>query len=366
LALSKIHFVYPHGDRISCPDAIGRNVGKRLEKKYHVIYHDYDTNETIKPAEGDILLGHPTYSPNTCFRLSMRQSGWKRIIAMTPYHHGNSMAVAFLDPILRCCNQYLAITGNYWCLSFKDSLFSHWSPKFTPLDLAIDKSDFPNIKTGFNPPGKRKFLYIGSLGWTKNPGYLSRVATTLTDNPIYWIGAKSRLGVPGLISLGYQDFSTQIARDLISSFDFTITVSDADANPTTILETMSWGLIPICTPQSGYVNYPGIINVPLNEVNQTVKLMRELQEIPETTLAEMQLQNRKIIEEYFNWDRFTNIVLSAIADNSNPQIDHESYSRKLRIKLAASLLPFVSKSQYHKVRFIPYYFRRFLKSKITN
>ena len=123
--MTTVHLVYPHGARISCPDAIGRNLGNRLEQKYEVLYYDFDDRRVIKPAPGDILLGHPNYSPQTCFRLSLSQPGWRRVIAMWPYHHGNDVDVAFADSFLQHCDLYLAITGNYWYYSISGSLYAH-------------------------------------------------------------------------------------------------------------------------------------------------------------------------------------------------------------------------------------------------
>lgn len=54
--MTTVHFVYPHGSRISTPDAIGRNVGKYLEQEYAVMYYDFAHSWVIKPAPGDVFL----------------------------------------------------------------------------------------------------------------------------------------------------------------------------------------------------------------------------------------------------------------------------------------------------------------------
>lgn len=332
--MTTIHFVYPHGPNISCPDAIGRNLGKLLEKKYRVIYHDYDESQVIIPSPGDILLGHAAYVAQTCFRLSLSQPGWRRVIALFPYHHGNDVAVAFADSFMNRCDLYLAITGNFWYNSVKSSLFSHWFPKMVHVDLAIDKNDFPPIKTVFNPVGKRRFVFIGSPGWTKNPMYLSAIAKAIPEYSISWIGNGNPTDLPGLIHLGYQDFSSDEAKLLISEFDFMITVSDADANPATILESMAWGLIPVCTPQSGYIGYPGIVNVPLGNPKKVVEVIYQLQSLPNSTLQDMQLSNWNALDIHFNWDRFVEQVIQAIESNDCPSTEKISLFRKLRIRLA--------------------------------
>lgn len=349
--MTTVHLIYPHSPRISCPDAMGRNLGKRLERKYRVMYYDFDERRVIKPAPGDMLLGHPTYSPKTCFRLSLSQPGWRRVIAMCPYHHGNVEAVAFLDSFLHHCDLYLAITGNYWYNSNNRSLYAHWRPKMVHVDLAVDRRDFPVVKTSFNPPGYRRFVYIGHAHWTKNPSYLSEIAKASPETPIGWIG-EGRLDIPGLISLGYQDFSTERAKNLVASYDFMITVSEADANPATILESMAWGLIPVCTPQSGYIGYPGIVNVPTGDVKQTVEILRQLQFLPETQLKEMQAANWQILDTHFNWDRFARQVFDAIESDASPELDKVSLLRKLRIRYATLKLPFM---RFLRFRYLIYY-----------
>jgi glycosyltransferase involved in cell wall biosynthesis len=357
--MTTVHLVYPHGTPISCPDAIGRNLGRRLEEKYGVIYHNFDAEEVIKPEPGDVLLGHPDYHPNTCFRLSMRQPGWRRVIAMFPYHHGHNSAVAFADSFLDRCDMVLAITGNYWFNSVSNSIYSHWRPKMVHLDLAVERTDFPIVKRSFNPPSKRRFLYIGNSTWMKNPGYLSAIANTMTEAQISWIGKGRWGGIPGVVPLGYHDFSTEEARQLLSTYDFMITTSHADANPTTILESMAWGLIPVCTPESGYNNYPGIVNIPLQDVKKAVGILRELQYLPDTTLHAMQELNWGTLDRHFNWDRFMQQVVEVIESNATPPLLKVSKLRRWRIRYYAFVLPLM---RFHPRNLSRYF--RFLSSMI--
>ena len=333
-----IHLVYPHGKRVSCPDAIGRNVGKRLERDYPVRYYDYASPEVIRPAKGDVLLGHPHSTPWTVFRRSMKQPGWGRVIAMSPYHHGDLSQVAFLDSCLPHCDLYLAITGNYWFDSIERSLFAHWRPKMVHLDLAVDRDDFPPVKKDFNDRGKRKFVYIGSAIRTKNPGYLSQIARQMNGTEFGWFGS-GRTGIRGLREYGFRDFAERETRDLLAGHDFAITVGRADANPATILESMAWGLIPVCTPQSGYEGYPGIVNVPLDDLDGAVRILEELQSKPEAELKAMQGANWRLLAEHFNWDRFSGQVKEAIEGASSPALLPETRARKLFLQGRAWTAP---------------------------
>jgi len=70
-----------------------------------------------------------------------------------------------------------------------------------------------------------------------------------------------------------------------------LTVGSADANPTTILEAMAWGLIPICTPTSGYMGIPSIPNVPVGNAATAAATVRRLLHVDESELVAMQTEN---------------------------------------------------------------------------
>ena len=83
-----------------------------------------------------------------------------------------------------------------------------------------------------------------------------------------------------------------------------VTVGSSDANPTTILEAMARGLIPICTPQSGYAGVPGIVNVPLGDSRAATHVIRQWLECPEEQLVETQRANWALLDRDYTWDRF--------------------------------------------------------------
>lgn len=338
--LKTVHFIYPHKSSISCPDAIGRKVAERLSRKYRVIQYDWHETGIIRPGANDVLLGHAHPWPLTIFRRSCRQPGWRRIIAMSPFNT-SLWQCGFLDFILKKCDLFLAITGRYWFESGRRSAFAHWYPKMVHLDLAVDRQDFPVVKSKFNEPGHRRLVYIGHTLWFKNTSYLSEIARAIPNTQISWIGDNSRRTIPGLTPLGYQDFSTEKARRVVAEHDFMITVGKADANPTTILEAMAWGLIPVCTPQSGYIGYPGIVNIPLGNVAGAVKILRYLQECTEEELMKIQAANWEALDGHFNWDRFSAQVIDAVESTASPSLGSEPLGRLIRFNLAACTSPYV-------------------------
>ena len=200
-----------------------------------------------------------------------------------------------------------------------ESSYAHWRPKMIHMDLAVDRHQFPVIKQNFSPPGSRRFVYIGHSGWTKNTSYLSDIAQAAPDCPISWIGRGDQL-IANVEPLGFQNFATDEGKRAVANHDFLLTVGRADANPTTVLEAMAWGLIPVCTPQSGYVDYPSILNVPLDDPEGAAVVLRRLQNLPETELAELQAENWQLLDEYFNWDRFAAQVISTIESHESPPL----------------------------------------------
>jgi glycosyltransferase involved in cell wall biosynthesis len=325
-AVKRVHLVYPHGPRVSAPDSIGRHLGQRLETRYEVVYHDLHARGVIKPEPGDVLLGHPYPAPGTIFRRSAREPGWSRVLMMCPYN-GDLRQVAFADSIIRDCDLFLAITGPYWFGSIGESRCAHWRPKMIHVDLAVDRSEFLPLPREFHPAGERTFAYVGSKVWFKNTPYLTMLARRMPGVRFAWIGA-GRRRIDGLESLGRADFSTVEGRAMMAQFDFMVTVGKADANPTTILEAMAWGLLPVCTPQSGYAGIPSITNVPLGDPDGAVEVLTRLNTAPEERLLAIQAENWRLLDEHYNWERFADQVIAAIESALSPPLGTESRSRR--------------------------------------
>jgi glycosyltransferase involved in cell wall biosynthesis len=321
-----IHLVYPHRNKISAPDVIGFTLMQALATLDEVVAYEWDSVGKIVPRPGDMLIGHPHPIPCTIFRRSLHHENWSRIIILQPFNLDINQ-VGYLDSIIDDCDLFLAITGKYWFDRIDQSPLARWSPKMRHVDLAVDRNSFPRIKSTFNPPGKRKFIYIGDDNPVKNVSLLSTVARALPEYCFGWAGSGS--DHKGLLRLGYRDFSSQSCQKLISQYDFLITLGTADANPTTILEAMSWGLVPICTPTSGYENTPGIVTVPTNDMDGTISVIRQLQYAPEEELVSLVTQSDELLNNHFTWDRFCGQVMSALMSKDSPQWEQTSQNRSV-------------------------------------
>lgn len=334
-----VHLVYPCSPAIRAPCSVGWELSNRLRREGHkVSVYDWAKGPIpIPTGSNSILIGHPHPDPHSTFKLGLKQPGWRRRILLQPFNHGDGMQCAHLEPVLKQCDVYLAITGKYWIDSLADSLFGHWSDMIVRVDLAVQLDHFPKVKTSFNPVGKRKFLYIGQSGWPKNTSYLAEIAKACPDIDFGWIGQGR--SIPYVQSLGWHDFGLKESLELISRYDFLIHTSASDANPTTILECMAWGLVPVCTPQSGYEGHPGIFNIPLNDVEGTCKMVRRLQMLEEEKLLDIQKMNRDNLVSKYSWDHFYQIVEKEIASSDQRIMKACIPSRQAAIKMLERLSP---------------------------
>ena len=103
-------------------------------------------------------------------------------------------------------------------------------------------------------------------------------------------------------------------RALLAEHHFLVTVGKADANPTTILEAMAWGLVPICTPESGYDDPREVINVPLDDVRTATFVLRRAISMDDGEYSARVRQNWRRLDEHYNWTRFGSQVVTAIRE----------------------------------------------------
>ena len=349
--IKRVHLIYPVENKISTPDAIGRNLKLSLEKFYEVITYNYDEYHTIHPGEADVLIGHWHPNPFSVFRMSTKKKGWKRVLALAPFcPDPTGWHNAFGNKVIDKCDRILAITGNAWMRRLKDSPFQHWEQKIVHLDLAVDRKDFPFIKKNFNPAGKRRFLYIGHTAWCKNTSFLERLAEKLPETYFAWMGGTQQLN--NIKGLGKYDFSKVDAHNFIKEFDFLITVGSSDANPTTILESMAWGLIPVCSIQSGYEGFSGIRNISIDNIDDALKTINNLQSVSDEELKNWQQINLTELENHFNWDRFCGQVLAEIESKDSHDLAETSLKTRLFLLFAEWQSPYFWGKPLNLYRFI--------------
>jgi hypothetical protein len=94
---------------------------------------------------------------------------------------------------------------------------------------------------------------------------------------------------------------------------------------------MSWGLIPVCTPQSGYVGFPGIFNIPLDNPQEAAGMLKRLSCLPEKHLERMRQSNDHLLQTHFNWERFANQVIESIESSVHPNLETQNLRKCIQI-----------------------------------
>jgi hypothetical protein len=159
----------------------------------------------------------------------------------------------------------------------------------------------------------------------------SDLASACPQAPIDWIG-RGRRTIRGVPNLGFVDFRTEAGRQTLSGYDFMITVGRYDANPTTILEALSWGLIPVCTRQSGYEDTPGIVNLPLDDPAGARAVLQRLQWAGSDELLALRHQGEAELGRHFHWDRFYEQVVQAIESPESPALRPRTLRETLQLR----------------------------------
>ena len=315
-----VHFAYagpPDNTALHAPFSITRNIYRALSAKYQVAYYDYSSKVEIPYGPDDIVIGHPHYDHDTVMQKALRNPAPCRAkILMFPLHTKRTEDNWPFNDLVEYATSIISICGPYWYDSIDTTIFKHWQPKIVRLDMAVDSAAFPFMKQQVNPVGQRKLLYLGSAIPNKNLGFMAKIMETLSHAQLTWLGADLNHPIcklPNVNAIGWQQLTAETMKPYVDGHDFFISTSDSDANPTTILESMAWGIVPICTKESGYWpdgEYMG--EIVLADFHKTVHNIISFLNMPEERYRQISLRNRKLIEADYNWENLTGKVLQEI------------------------------------------------------
>lgn len=289
-----IHFVYPYDPaRIAAPWSIGNHVSAGLRARgYEVQQYDWEDRRTIVPQIGDVLLGHPHPTDGFVFRNGLVGS-WRRVVALAPFN-GSEANRVFTASWIERVDHFLAICGPHWAQQLP--------PHSSAVDMAVDRAAFPRV-TSFAEPGRRSIGYIGCTVTDKGTEYLAALSE-LVNAPIYHFGSGEVGG--RVLECGYHDFCRSVP-----VADFVITTGRNDANPTSILEGCSWGMLAFCTPESGW-GEDVAIHVPLDDVDAAAALVNNWLALDSFVLEGRRSEVDAALPRY-SWDRFVDKVVEAIS-----------------------------------------------------
>lgn len=297
-----IHLVYPYAPGvIAAPWSIGNHLGTGLrEAGYQVRQYDWMDTSTIRPNTGDVLLGHPHPEHGYIFGNSCRMLKWSGVIAMTPWG-GLDLTVRMIDRVADYIDHVVLICGPYWA----DRRPARWGSAVC-VDMAIDESDYPRLIAAPSDPGRRRFLYVGCCAPAKGTDWL-RLVAEISGQPVTHVG-HGAVGGP-VASVGVADFRTAQGRAVVAAHDFILGPGVNDANPTALLEGLSWGLHPLARETCGWT-FPE--RLPEDPRGAAAELLR-WQGMP---TAEMATRHGIMRGELgrFTWRRLVDRVLAVIPD----------------------------------------------------
>ena len=325
-----VHYVYVHGDPVDSTQAIVHEIVPRLKAHHTVVVHHPNDPVMIHPVPGDVLIGHPNRYDDCAFRRAFAQPGWARRIVFAPFSSILPKDAALIDDLVVEADLFLALAGETWWPGIEDSLFAHWRHKMLPFELGINRAYYRPIKSRFNPPGQRRFLYIGNADALRGGDYLADLADANPDLHFGWVRTGDSRGcldyvqettTPGISRrmvasrlraepLGY--WRHPFGLSTVATYDFVIACGRSDAMPCEILECAAWGLVPVTTPQCGYPANDWLTHIPFGQVAEASAILREMNNWPEAALRDRQAAGWTKIAERYTWDRAAAQVLHAI------------------------------------------------------
>ncbi|MHC4616154.1 MAG: glycosyltransferase [Planctomycetota bacterium] len=325
-----IHFAYsgdPCDDRaIRAPRTITNKLFRFLQQRAQVKYYDWaDKTTAVDVKPNDIILGHPNPQPQTIIRrLFEKKCAGKYLI--WPFHTRIPEINRYSKELAEIADKLFVISGPHWVETIDQTEYATWKEKIVRLDNAIDSKMFPLLKRNFNPAGKRGLFVFGRTGPEKGTRQLFELLCK-TNYPVAIAGDYSQSDLqiienrPDTHVLGRIDWrDPQTTTFILNNCDFFVNMSISDASPTTLLETMALGLIPVTTPECGYV-YDSFLLLSLSSEQQNLGVLHQAQKLSDDRLKTLQTQNRRIIEHKHTWDKFCETVWRNIKPIEKPTND---------------------------------------------
>jgi hypothetical protein len=293
------------------PTSITANVYRALSARAETRLYDVREHLLISGDAGDVLIGHYLAGDESgVWQRACRDGRFAVRIAMNPLHHYMPEVCGELDPYVARVDRIFGIMGPYWYDTWQESALAHWFPKIVPFDMAIDIAAFPRVKTRFNPPGRRRFLYVGWAGTQKGTHLLSILFGLGRRHRCVAIGPAT--AIPNVECRPRVRFTRAYLERLAEECDFLLVPGVSDANPTVVLEAMAWGFPVACTPQSGYYGIPEILPLSITDMSHNLAALDRLQEADERELLQRAEAARALVAERYTWARFVDTLNTAL------------------------------------------------------
>lgn len=179
--------------------------------------------------------------------------------------------------------------------------------KWRWIDLGVDPYLFPKTKKSFNQAGKRKFLFFHLYDDAQKGADIA--SGIIQSRPSYeFISINGNIRrypnvrhYPRMANTGKQ------FRNLLTECDFVLLPSREDAQPGSLIEAASIGLIPVATYTSGYsISFPRIIAP--NNIENWTETLDVLQHMEDKKLVHAQNFIQHYLNAIHNWHNIGQLI----------------------------------------------------------
>jgi hypothetical protein len=314
---------------VRAPHSISFNLLKALGKLDTVKFYDLYEKTVCNMKSGDSLLCVPVqaydgkqWNDPAVYRVTARtleaykdRTDIAKFVIM-PYTHDPLYNRTTEELIRRHGKNLIIVSGKYWTDSWDRSPIKGYVENLLRVNMGIDASEYPVVKTRFNPKGKRRYLYVGHTGFYKNTAELERIAAAIPGFEGGHIGGGTIKGWTKLAD--FADLTPEFMAKIAKDYDIFLNTSTADASPTTILEQMCFGFAVACTPESSY-DYESLTMLSTDDTALNVRALEELQQLDEEELLARAKRNRRYAIDFHNWDGICGKIAAFIASKPKPE-----------------------------------------------
>ncbi len=309
---------------IRAPHSISYHLLKALQKHYKVKFYSLYEHTVCKIGSDDILIAQPVPDggfgksradhddPLSVTSQTLAKYPHNKKIIIMPFANDTLLVSWAADLVKKYGDNVILIGGKIWTDQLSLSPFKDASiKKLLRLDMGIDMDDYPLVKQSFNPEGTRKFLYIGHTSWYKNTIELERIAHAMPQYEYGHIGGGTIAGWKKIAD--FADLTPEYMSTIAQEYDIFLTTSTADAQATTILEQMCFGLVVACTPETGY-EYPSLIKLHTSDTQYNCGELEKLQKASEDELKSLVRANREIATTVHSWQQFCDKTITFVKE----------------------------------------------------
>lgn len=310
----------PWRQPIRAPHSITYHLLHEFKKFGKVKYYSLYEHRVIDLKPDDILIGLPSQDhgdmpwkkPDDASVMAQTMKKYpdhKQAYIIMPYSNDPLFVGWANEFVMNHGKNLLLLSGKIWFNNWEDSPWKNFPiQQKVRVDMGIEPIDYPAVKKTFNSKGRRGFLYVGHTSWYKNTPQLAKIAAAMPEFRFGHVGLGT---IPGWDQISdFADLNAEFMEKICKTYDCFVNVS-WDAQVTTVLEQMCFGLTVACTPESGY-ECPYLLPLDIHDTDHNTKILREFQQTDEQKLLEIGRLNRQYAIDHHSWKQFTDTVVQFI------------------------------------------------------